>query len=168
MLNRMLGVLKLDVFTFEEVEADTQATSQAVIIVLITALVAGIGSGFGASFTGNSFLGNFITTLIGAFVGWLLWSVVSFFVGTALFGGQADLGQMLRVVGFAYTPQLLGIIPCIGGVIGVIWSLIAGFIAIRQGLDLDNIKAFLTVVVGFIAYFIVMAMLNQVFGSIGI
>jgi hypothetical protein len=37
-------------------------------------------------------------------------------------------------------------------VIGGIWSLIAGFIAIRQGLDLDNVKAALTVLVGFVFF----------------
>jgi hypothetical protein len=112
----------------------------------------------------GSFFSGFISTLLGAFIGWLLWSVVSYFVGTSFFGGQADLGEMLRVVGFAYTPQLFAIIPCIGGIIGAIWSLIAGFIAIRQGLDLDNTKAFLTAVIGFIAYVIVISLLNFVMG----
>jgi hypothetical protein len=59
------------------------------------------------------------------------------------------MGEMLRVLGYAQAPQLLAIIPCIGGLVGAIWALIAGFIAIRQGLDLDNTKAFLTALIGF-------------------
>ena len=166
MLNRMFGVLKLDVNTFEEVEKDQDATVQAGIVVLLAAIVGGVGSGLGGSLFGDgSFFSGFISTLLGAIIGWLLWSVVSYFVGTSFFGGQADLGQMLRVVGFAYTPQLLAIIPCIGGAIGAIWSLVAGFIAIRQGLDLDNAKAFLTTVIGFIAYVIVISLLNFVTGA---
>jgi hypothetical protein len=162
----MIGVLKLDVNTFEEVEHDQSATGQAALIVLIAAIIAGVGSGFFASsFGGGSFFGGFISTLIGALFGWILWSAVSYFVGTSIFKGQADLGEMLRVVGFAYTPQLLGIIPCIGGIVGAIWSLIAGFIAIRQGLDLDNTKAFLTIVVGFIAYIIIQGILNAILGG---
>jgi hypothetical protein len=51
-------------------------------------------------------------------------------------------------------PQFLGIIPCIGAVIGWIWSLATGFVAVRQGLNLDNLRAFLTILVGFLVYVI--------------
>jgi hypothetical protein len=157
---------QLDVNTFEEVEHDQSATGQAALIVFIAAIIAGIGSGFFESSLGSgSFFGGFISTLIGVLFGWILWSAVSYFVGTSIFKGQADLGEMLRVVGFAYTPQFLGIIPCIGGIVGAIWSLIAGFIAIRQGLDLDNTKAFLTIVISFFAYVIIQVILNAILGG---
>jgi hypothetical protein len=74
--------------------------------------------------------------------------------------GQANLGEMLRVIGFAYAPLVLFIIPCIGWVIGVIWALFAVFIAIRQGLQLDNSKAFFTMLVGAVIYIILMVILN--------
>jgi hypothetical protein len=86
-------------------------------------------------------------------------------VGTNLFGGKATVDEMLRVIGFAYAPQMLSIIPCIGGLVGWIWSLIAGFIAIRQGLDLDNTKAFLTVLVGFIVYVIGNIVVGAIIGG---
>ncbi len=166
MFDRIIGVFKLDVNTFEEIEHDSDATTQAVIVVAVVALIGALGSGLGASFTDSSFLGSFTSTLIWTFVGWFLWSLVSsFFVGTTFFGGQADLGEMLRVIGYAYAPQVLGIIPCIGWLIGAIWSLIAGFIAIRQGLDLDNTKAFLTIVVGFFVYLLGSFFINLVVGG---
>lgn len=77
------------------------------------------------------------------------------------------MGQMLRVLGFAYAPQVLSIIPCIGWLIGAIWSLIAAFIAVRQGLDLDNTKAFLTIIVGFVAIVLISAVLGLIFGGLG-
>jgi hypothetical protein len=80
---------------------------------------------------------------------------VTWFIGVNFFGGQADLGEMLRVIGFAYAPQVLGIIPCIGWPIGIIWSMAAGFVAVRQGLDLDNTKTFFTIIAGVIAYIVV-------------
>ena len=165
MINRIIGVFRLDTNTFEEIEHDTTATTQALIVVLIVAIVSGIGSGFGASIQNGSFLSAFLTAMLSALLGWLAWSAVSWFVGTTFFGGQADLGEMLRVIGFAYSPQLLGIIPCVGGIIGAIWSLIAGFIAIRQGLDLDNTKAFLTILIGFFVYLIVFVVLGIVLGG---
>ena len=69
---------------------------------------------------------------------------------------------MLRVIGFAYLPMLLSIIPCVGGVIGILWTILAGFIAIRQGLDLDDLKAFFTVVVGAVCYLILTGIVNLV------
>lgn len=164
MWDRILGVFKLDVATFEEIEHDTTATTQAAIVVLIVALVAAIGSGIGATIADGNFISSFIGQLITTFVGWLIWSAVTYFVGTSLFGGKATLDEMLRVIGFAYAPQILGIIPCVGAIIGFIWTLIAGFIAVRQGLDLDNGKAFLTIVVGAIAYAILLVILGTVFG----
>ena len=98
--------------------------------------------------------------MISVLLGWLCWSGVTWFVGTRFFKGEADLGQMLRVIGFAYLPMLLSIIPCLGGMIGIIWTIAAGFIAIRQGLDIDDMKAFLTVIVGAVFYLLLTAMLN--------
>lgn len=166
MFNRILGVLKLDSNTFEEIEHDPNATSQAVIIVAIIAVISALGSGFGASIGGGSFFGNFLSSLIWVFIGWLLWSVVTYFVGTTFFQGQATVGEMLRVIGFAYAPQFLSIIPCVGWIIGLIWSLAAGFVAVRQGLDLDNMKSFFTIVIGFIVVVIGYAVIGLVFGGI--
>ena len=77
------------------------------------------------------------------------------------------MGEMMRVLGFAYAPQVLSIIPCIGWLVGSIWSLIAAFIAVRQGLDLDNTKAFLTIIVGFVAIVLISAVLGIIFGGLG-
>ena len=131
MLERIKGVFKLDVATFEEIEADENATSQAAIVVLIVAVIGAIGSGIGASYTGGSVSNGMFASVINTFTGWILWSAVTFFVGTKLFGGSSELGQMLRVIGFAYAPQLLGIIPCLGAVVGFFWSIAAGFVAVR-------------------------------------
>ncbi len=69
LFQRMIGVLKLDVDTFEEIEHDQGATGQAAIVVLVVALVAGIGGGLGGRFTETSFLGGFLSTAIGVLVG---------------------------------------------------------------------------------------------------
>jgi hypothetical protein len=165
-LNRIIGVFKLDSQTFEQIEADRSATSQAAIVVLIVALLSGLGSGFFASSMGSgSFIGSFFGSLISTFIGWAVWSAVTYFVGTSFFGGRADMGEMLRVIGFAYAPQVLSIIPCIGQILGLIWTLAAGFIAVRQGLDLDNTKAALTIAIGFIAYIIIAVIIGFIFGG---
>ncbi|MCA9996948.1 MAG: YIP1 family protein [Anaerolineales bacterium] len=168
LIERVLGVLKLDVNTYEAIEADESATSQAAIVVAIVAIVGGlVGGAISAAFDG-SFLGTFISTLLSAFIGWFVWSVVTYFVGTTLFGGKADLGQMLRVLGFAQAPGILAAIPVCGTFVGWIWTLVCTFIAIRQGLDLDNTKAALTAVVAFIAVWVVSIVIGLILAAIGL
>jgi small basic protein len=162
MLARIIGVFKLDVKTFEEIEHNTSLTLPAAVIVVLVSLLSGVGNGLFNGFRDKSFISGFLGSLISVIIGWIIWSVVTWFVGTRLFKGEADLGEMLRVIGFAYLPMLLSILPCVGGVIGIIWTILAGFIAIRQGLDLDNMKAFLTVVVGAVFYLLLTALLNVI------
>lgn len=159
MLNRIMGILKLDSNTFEEIEHDQNATMQALIIVLAVALIGGLGSGV----LSDNFIGGFLSSAISAVVGWLVWSAATYFVGTSLFGGKADMGEMMRVIGYSYAPQILAFIPCVG-FLALLWSLAAGFIAVRQGLDLDNVKALLTIIVGFILVLAVNFVLALIFG----
>jgi hypothetical protein len=160
MFENIIGVFKLDIPTFERIEKDTTQTGPAALIVIVVALLSGLGNGFFNTFSDRPFFNGFIGALIAVLLGWLLWSFLTWFVGTRLFNGQADLGEMLRVIGYAYVPQVLSIIPCVGGIIGLIWTIAAGFVAIRQGLDLDNTKTLLTIGIGLLAYLALMAIVN--------
>jgi hypothetical protein len=154
MFNRIAGVFKLDKNIFEEIKNDHQATIQAAFIVAIVSLISSLGGGINASMLHQSFFIGFFVSLVWFFFGWILWALVSHLVGSTFFGGKGSLSGMLSAIGYAYIPQALGFIPLIGIFIGWIWSLLAGFVAVRQGLGLDNLRAFLTIVIGFIAYII--------------
>jgi hypothetical protein len=162
---RILGVFKLDSKTFEEIEHNTDLTGQAAIIVILVALVSGLGSGLFAGASQVPFFQGFLGTLLSVVLGWLVWAAATQFAGTRFFGGKADLGEMLRVIGFATLPQLLGIIPCFGRIIGLVWTLLAVFVAVRQGLDIDNKKTILTIIIGFILVVLLELVLGMVFGS---
>lgn len=163
--DRIIGVFKLDTAVFAEIEHDQTATSQAAVIVAIVAVLSAIGSGIGAAIGGRGgALGSILFALVWTFIGWIIWSAVTYFVGTSLFDGQADMGEMMRVIGYAYAPQMLGIIPCIGSLVGGIWSLIASFVAIKEGLDFDTVKAVATVVIGWLLVFILNLVLVSVLG----
>lgn len=197
MLERIMGVFKLNPATFQEIEKDQNATTQAAIVVLLVGLLTGIGAAVAASVfntalpaaleglssqVGESFdlslvprlspVGAFINGLVGALLGWVVWSALTFFVGTRLFGGEADMGEMLRVIGFAQAPRLLSVfsfIPCLGGIIsfaGAIWSLVAAFIGIREGLDLDTNKTLLTILVAFLGSLLISFLVGLVMGGI--
>jgi hypothetical protein len=62
---------------------------------------------------------------------------------------------------------VLGFIPCVGGlagVVGAIWALVAGVIAVREALDFDTTKAVLTVIIGWVIVFAISIVVGLVFG----
>ncbi|MBV9110755.1 MAG: hypothetical protein JO306_15190, partial [Gemmatimonadetes bacterium] len=94
LIERMIGAAMLDTSVYEEVEADRSATGQAAIVVTIVAVCAAIGN---YAHGGNGIIGG----IISAFIGWLIMAALTYFIGTKLFGGTADMGEMLRTLGFA-------------------------------------------------------------------
>ncbi len=136
----MIGAARLDVRTYEEVEADTSATSQAMGEVLLSSLAGGIGSmGLGA--TG---LGGVVAGGVGALIAWVAWAFLTYIIGTRLLPEpqtRADIREMMRTLGFAQSPGLLrifGSIPGVGALVLAIvsiWMLVAMVIAVRQALD---------------------------------
>ena len=129
--DRMVGAAKLDVGVYEEVEADTGATGQAMAVVLLSSLAGGIGSiGLGAEGFGGVVVGG-----IAALIGWVSWAVVTYLIGTRLLAEpqtHADVGELLRTLGFAQSPglaRILGVIPILGPFVLLvvsIWMLVVG------------------------------------------
>ncbi len=148
-VDRMIGAARLDVNTYEEVEADQSATGQAALVVAIVAVASAIGH------LGDGGIG-IVTGLLSAIVGWVLWAGITYFIGDKVFGGTATWGELLRTLGFAQAPGVLlvlGIIPLLGGLVQAvvgIWMLVAGIIAIRQALDFSTGRAILTAIIGWI------------------
>lgn len=159
--DRMMRAAKADVALYEEVEHDETATQQAAIVVAIVAIASAIGALIGAAMGGRNVIGAIIIGLVGAFLGWIIWSYVTYFVGTRFFGGTATPGELLRTIGFAQAPGVLNIlsfIPVIGWLISLlagIWSLWLGIVAVRQALDFDTGKAVLTVIIGWVIVLII-------------
>lgn len=154
--DRVIGALRLNVATFEEVERDQSATGQAAMVVLAGAISGGLGTGR---------LSGIVLGAILGVAGWAVAAYVLMFVGTRLLPGkntEADFGQVARTIGFAQAPYLLGIlgiIPVLGYLIRIvlsIWVLVAMVIAVRQALDYDD--TFRAVVVCVIAWVIMFAM----------
>ena len=169
LLDRMIRAAKLDVNLYEEVEADKGAMGQATLVVVLSSLAAGIG---GLTTLG---IGAIIGTIILALVGWYIWAYLTFLIGTKLLPEpqtEADLGQMLRTIGFASSPgiiRILGIIPglnLIVNFVAAIWMLVAMIIAVRQALDYKGtLRAVLVCVIGFIIYLIIMMLITSIFAS---
>src|SRR4051812_48790956 len=134
---RMIGATRLDSGAYEEVESDTNANGQAVAVVIIASLAAAIGVG---ATDPRSLFGM----LAVATISWLIWVMLTLFIGTRLMPGsvtQADFGQVLRTTGFSASVgilRVLGVIPAIRGpvfAVVTVWMLFTFVLAIRQALD---------------------------------
>jgi hypothetical protein len=152
---RMIGAAKLDPHTYEEVEADQGAMGQAMAVVVISALAAGLG-GIGGGGRG------LVMTAVAALIGWFIWAGITYFVGTKIMPDpqtRADMGQLLRTMGFAASPgvfRALGFIPILGWLISFgasVWMLVAMVVAVRQALDYQSTgKAVAVCAIGFLVY----------------
>ena len=176
MLTRMINAAKLNIHTYEEIEADKSATLQALMVVIIVAIATAIGlmmlpdSQTSSTQEINGPI-DFVAFVVLQIVGWAIWAFITFFVGTRFLKTpetEADWGELARTLGFAQTPGILrifGFVPFIGSFIFVIasfWSIYAMVIAVRQALDYQStLRAVGVVLIGFIPYVIIMGIIGS-------
>ena len=86
-------------------------------------------------------------------LGWIVWATTTSFIGTRVFKGTTDMGEMLRVLGFAQSPRVIGVIPFLGPVAAV-WVLVASVVAIREGLDFSTGRAIGTAIGGWLVWIV--------------
>ena len=175
MIDRIVRAIRLDWTVFREIAQDREAMKEAAIIVLVVTFLAALGGTGGLLMAqvdaGTAILGFFVNWFVnGILIGWIGWAILTYFVGAVLFKGQTDVQEMMRVLGYASAPRLLGLlgfIPCVGWlfvIAGWVLSLIAGNIAIREAMDFDTRNAIITVVISWIAAFAIALFINGLFG----
>lgn len=168
---RMIGAAKLDVHTYEEVEADTTAMGQSMWVVVLSSVAAGIGSGAG--------IVGLVVGSLAAMIGWFVWAYVTYLIGTKMLPEpqtEADVGQLLRTTGFSASPGLLrafGVIPGLGLLaVGVanIWMLVSMVVAVRQALDYESTgRAIGVCLIGWLALVLITMVLGVVsIGALGV
>jgi hypothetical protein len=169
---RVIRMVKFDNTVYKDIEADEAANSEALAIVIVACLLSAVGSGVasleaGAGFGGflRSFLGG---AIIRPLIGWLLWSWVTMFVGTRLYKADTNFWEMARCLGYANAPVALGIlavIPCLGWLVALaawILSLVFGFLAAREALDLTTEKTIITIAIGWVVVFVIQIALASI------
>jgi hypothetical protein len=151
---RVVGAMKADVHTFEEIERDQNAMGQAVTVILLAGVAALLGNVFRAG------LRYGIMSLLLSVIGFAIWSLIVMLVGTKLMPEpqtKADFAETFRVLGFTAAPGLfnvLAIIPFLGVLISFVislWSLVVMVIAVRSVLDYSNTgRAIIVCLIGFV------------------
>ena len=172
MIDRVIRAVKLDKDFYNEAERDTSLNQEALLIVIIVSLASAIGSfisGIISGEIGGALLSAVLTIVIGI-GGYYLWAYVTLFVGKQFFQGDADIGEMLRTLGYAHAPRLLGLlsfIPCVGAIFalaGFVLSLVAAVIAIREAMDFDTGKAVVTAIIGWAIVLVISIILSVILG----
>jgi hypothetical protein len=168
--NRIIRAARLDVALYEEVEADKSASGQAMGVVVLSSIAAGIGNASKAGLSGM------LMMVVVALVGWYIWAYLTYLIGTKLLPEpqttKADLGELLRTIGFSSSPGLirvLGIIPGMQSIvfpIATIWMLVAMIIAVRQALDYNStLRAIGVCVIGWIVQIVLFMLLFSILGG---
>ena len=167
--DRMIRAAKLDASLYEEVEADQGAMGQAVAVVVLSGVAAGVGNAV------NGGLSGVVIGTIGAIVGWYVWALLTYFIGTKLLPEpqtRADHGELLRTIGFSSAPGLirvLGVIPGLRGLVFLvagIWMLVAMVIAVRQALDYQSTwRAIGVCLIGWVVQGVILAIAISLFAN---
>lgn len=162
MLKNMIRAASLDSDLYDMVEHDPSRNREVFFVVVFANALAAVGTwiglgevaGLGIWETLRDWLGIgtwtapseggfvfMVATNVGlAGVGWIVWAFTTGLIGTRVFGGTTDFGEMMRVLGYAQSPRVIAIVPWLGPVAGV-WTLVASVVAIRQGQDFTTAKA---------------------------
>ena len=168
--DRIIRAAKLDVSLYEEVEADIGAMPQAMGVVVLSSIAAGIGSIAKVGFVG------ILMGTVAALIGWYVWAYLTYFIGTRFLSEpqtKANLGELLRTIGFSSSPGLirvLAIIPGIGAVVFLvasIWMLVAMVIAVRQALDYKStLRAVGVCAIGWVIQVLILVFLFSILGGL--
>jgi hypothetical protein len=165
-LERVIGALRLDAATFEEIEHDPGALGQAAGVVVLAGVAAAIGA---ASQGGGG--GGAVGAVFGSLLGWLLGTGFIWVVGVYLLEHTSDYRELLRTLGFASAPQLLLVlrgIPALGALIGLaafLWGIAAFVVAVRQALDVTTGRAVVVCILAALVNFACMLGLALLFGG---
>jgi hypothetical protein len=157
-VERVIGAARLDPAIYEEVEHDRAALWQSLGVVALYGVAAGAAE-LGLSFT------HLVASMVAAMIGWVIWASLTYVIGTRVLpepATRADLGQLLRTLGFAAGPgiiMLLAVMPRIRSVVFVVaqvWMIAAMVIAVRQALDYaSTMRAVAVCLIGWICQLLV-------------
>ena len=161
---RILRSLKLDREVYREVEHDEKALPQAMFVVVLSSVAAGLGSHAG----GRGLL-YLVTITVISLILWYVWAFLTFVIGTKLLPvaeTKADMGQLLRTIGFSSSPGLIRVLGFIPGFsvilfpVASVWMLVAMVVAVREALDYKStLRAFFVCAIGWIVQVLIFGFL---------
>ena len=168
MLKRILGTLRLNADTLEDVEYDHSAIYQAILIVAMASISAADRALLAERDMESPWV--LVMSIFGGMIAWTMWVLCIRIVGNSVFNVEdtrACWGRLFRTTGFAMSPGIFSVfvfLPIIGNVIYYvvyIWTLVCLIFAVRRGTDYrSTLRALMVVLLAFIPMVLLIAIIN--------
>lgn len=127
---------------------DASATADAALVVLGVAVTIAVATLVRLS-VGLSGLSLVLGSAIESLASWVLLGAATWFAGTRLFEGVGDWQTVIRMIGLAYLPNLLQVLPgVVPGLLGYLWYLAAATVGTSVALSQSTRNAGLSVLTG--------------------
>ena len=175
---RIMGAFTFRKGIYAEVEQDASFTSTAWILVAVVAFLNQLGANASGDFVG--WLVGAVVGTIFAVGGFAVGAFVISWVGKTLFHADVTFEEMVRTLGLAYVWNVVGVIGIISAfssalscmlapvmIAAAIAMAVAWFIAAKEALDLEWGQTIITVILGWIALMVIMAISGVVLGMLG-
>ena len=176
---RIIGAFTFRKGVYAEVEGDTTFTQTAWIIVVVVSFLNQLGS-FASGNLVNWLIGAVVGTIF-AVIGFAVGALVINWVGRAVFKAEVSFDELVRTLGLAYVWQVVGVLGILSAfstalscvlaplmVIVAILTIAAWFVAAREALDLEWLQTIITVILGWIALFVITILAGIVLALLGI
>ena len=152
--------------------ADPEIILKSLGVVLLSAIVLSLGilnvvedgitqPDLSWSVVGDRLISVWLV-LITMLLGWVLWALVVYLLGSKFLGGKAVYHQLLRVIGLCYGPGVLLImvqVPNVGFIatpLAALWVLAAAVVGVKEVQQTDWIAAVLSTLLGWSLFFVIM------------
>jgi len=175
---RIMGAFTFRKGIYAEVEQDANFTSTAWLLVAVVAFLNQIGTNASGDFV--NWLVSAVVGTVFAVVGFAVGAFVISWVGKSFFNADVTFEEMVRTLGLAYVWNVvgfIGVLSAISGalscllapvmIIAAIATIVAWFIAAKEALDLEWGQTILTVILGWIALFVITLLSGLVLGMMG-
>lgn len=149
--------LTLDAHFYEDAPNTRKTRRVAKTIVILAAISYALGNAFILLINRvgiTTFVFALILNVVSVILGYYFWTFTIWKIGDRFKHHHASYQELLVPIGFAYAPQVfnfLTLIPLLGipiQLVLAVWSLLAVIVAVRQGLDISNVKAAIICLIG--------------------
>ena len=162
--NRIIGAFTFRKGMYAEVEKDTSFTTTAWILVAVVAFLNRLGS---FAFSSDWLIGAIVGTIF-AILGFAVGALVINWVGRTVFNADVRFDELVRTLGLAYVWQVIGVLGILANfsealscvvapvqIIAMIVMIVAWLIAAKEALDLEWVPTIVTVILGWLAQFVI-------------
>ncbi len=163
-------IARLDFTVFDDLRSDRSATPIAVLVVLAASVVAGIGTLIWAlqhdEFGGIDMMEVLLkAVIIGSVVQtavWFAWVYITYMLAARVFGSAANIGELTRVMGFAFAPVALSVLIAIAplavpfGLLAFGLTLMLTTAAVERAAEIEPRQAMLSTLGGFAVFLMFM------------